>query len=509
MGQKKLKLTYVRNTTEMEEYVKCSRSPMYFINTYVRIPHPMRGEIPFKLYPFQIGLLLAYLKYRYTVCLKPRQMGVSMLIAAFALWMALFHTHKNITIVSIKQSVARALLRRIKYMYERLPTFLRVEVVNGGAGQYGTADEMMFANRSEIKVTSSSEDAARSDSLSLLIMDEVAFQRYATQIWGAAQPTLSTGGQAILLSTAFGMGNFFHQTWTGAVQNMSNGFFPVKLDWRMHPERDQLWYDEQLRVLGEKRTAQEIDCNFLKSGYNVFNLEKIRAIEDRLLTLRKQVFENGNLYVYFPYDPKRTYTIGADVSTGHSRDFSAFSIMDDLGREAACYKGKIGIRQFGHLLMKWGQKYGTALLAPEANAIGEGIISVLQEAYYPNIYNRVHSTLKIGDIYREESLIQGWYTTGRTRHEIITRMDDDLNDDLVEVNNPFFVQESYTFIYNEQNKPIALGKELGRGSVHEDMYEDQSTAIYTDDSILAECITNFVRQNPARFRGNLPFGSGN
>lgn len=504
---KKLKLTYVKSKSELEENLRCGANPIYFMNTHVRIPHPIRGDIPFKLFPYQMGLITCYLKYRYTVCLKPRQMGVSMLIAGYVLWVALFHTQKSITVVSIKQSVARSLLRRIKYMYERLPKYLRVEIINGGAGAYGTADEMLFANGSEIKVTSSSEDAARADSLSLLVMDEVAFQRYASQIWGSAQPTLSTGGQAILLSTAFGMGNFFHQTWVGATES-SNGFYPIKLDWRMHPERNEAWYNDQKKLLGEKRTMQEIDCNFLKSGYTVFNLSNIRSIEERLLNLNYESYENGNLRLYFDYNPDHEYTIGADVATGHSRDYSAFSIMDENGKEYACFKGKIGIREFGHLLIKWGIRFGTALLAPEANAIGEGIIAVLQEQFYPNVYNRVHSTLKVGEIYAGESLIQGWYTTGKTRHEIITRMDDDLNDELVEVNNPFFVNESYTFIYNHQNRAVALGKEISRGST--DMYEDDenNSGIYTDDAILGECITNYVRQHPARFRQNLPFSSG-
>lgn len=279
----------------------------------------------------------------------------------------------------------------------------------------------------------------------------------------------------------------------------------------MHPERNIEWYNEQRANLGEKRTAQEIDCDFLKSGYNVFDMAKIRAIEDRLL-IKKTIEEDleGRLKVYHAYDDEMTFILSADIASGRARDYSAFSIFDQNGKEYACFKGKIGIREFGHLMMKWGYKYGNAILAPEANSIGEGIISVLQENNYPAIYNTVSAVLKLEEFEKDESLVQGWFTTGKSRHEIITRMDDDLNDELVEINNPFFVQEAYTFIYNEQNRPIAMGKELGGGKSRA-MYEDDSeikSSVYVDDSILAACIGNFVRQNPGKFRGNLPIMGG-
>jgi hypothetical protein len=35
------------------EYVKCSKDPIYFMKKYCMIQHPVRGRIPFHLYPFQ------------------------------------------------------------------------------------------------------------------------------------------------------------------------------------------------------------------------------------------------------------------------------------------------------------------------------------------------------------------------------------------------------------------------------------------------------------------------
>ena len=59
--------------------------------------------------------------------------------------------------------------------------------------------------------TSTGGDAARSSANSLLVLDEAAFIPRAEEVWTGASPTLSTGGQAIVLSTPNGMGNLFHK----------------------------------------------------------------------------------------------------------------------------------------------------------------------------------------------------------------------------------------------------------------------------------------------------------
>ena len=36
-----------------KEYLKCAQDPVYFLKKYAVIQHPMRGKVPFELYPFQ------------------------------------------------------------------------------------------------------------------------------------------------------------------------------------------------------------------------------------------------------------------------------------------------------------------------------------------------------------------------------------------------------------------------------------------------------------------------
>ena len=65
-----------------------------------------------------------------------------------------------------------------------------------------------------------------------------------------------------------GVGNFYHSTWVDAIAG-GNPFNPIRLYSQMHPERDINWYNQMSSALGAKRTAQEIDGDFLSSGNTV------------------------------------------------------------------------------------------------------------------------------------------------------------------------------------------------------------------------------------------------
>ena len=41
----------------LKEVIKSGKDPVYFINNYAKISHPMRGLIPFKTYEFQTELI--------------------------------------------------------------------------------------------------------------------------------------------------------------------------------------------------------------------------------------------------------------------------------------------------------------------------------------------------------------------------------------------------------------------------------------------------------------------
>lgn len=472
---------------------------IFFFAQFIFVIHPIMGKTRFHLYPYQLSVLKCFITQRFNIILKFRQAGVTELISMYCLWLAMFHPNKNVVIISIKDRVAKKVLRKIKYMYKNLPDYMKVDIVNGRTGEFGTAQEIEFSNGSTISSIPTTEDAGRSEAVSLLVIDEAAIVRWANQIWAAAFPTLSTGGSAIVNSTPYGVGNWYHKQWVEAVAG-GNDFFPIRLYWKMHPERDENWYRQMRESLGARRTAQEIDGDFLTSGNSVFDLVQIKAIEDMLGEYPMIVSRyNNQLRIFNQPEEGVHYYIGADIATGRSRDYSAFSIMDRWGEEVACFKGRMPVDQFADVLIEMGYKYNNALIAPETNDIGLAVTSRLQTERYPNLYYSTSILKKKGLRGKkgkgvETQQVPGWLTTSKSRPVMIDQLEEDIRNEEVEIKDPWFVQEAYTFIYDETNRPVALGKNR-RSSQGEDELEDES---YTDDSIMAKAITNFIRKGPIK-----------
>lgn len=477
-------------SSEFADLLKVIKDIYYFSN-FIFVIHPIKGKIRFNLYPYQKKALWHFINDRFNIVLKFRQAGLTELISMYALWLAMYHSNKNIQIISIKDRVAKKVLRKIKFMYKNLPNHLKVKIVNGRSGEYGTAEEIVFGNGSSITSIPTTEDAGRSEAVTLLVIDEAAIVRWASTIWAAAFPTLSTGGSAIVNSTPYGVGNWFHAQWVDSISG-GNDFNPIRLYWQMHPERDIVWYNTMRESLGARRTAQEIDGDFLTSGYSVFDLNDIKAIEDTLydFTPIETRFDN-QLRIFQRPQPGEHYFIGADVATGRSRDYSAFSIMNRHGEEAGCFKGKIPVDKLADVMIEYGKRYNNALLAPETNDIGLAVTSRIQSKGYRNLYYSSKILKKKGTKKAEVEKIPGWLTTSKNRPVIVDELEEDVRNDNVLIKDPFFVQEAYTFIYDERNKPIALGKGRKSGSGGGDE-EDEIT--YTDDAIMAKAITNFIRK---------------
>ena len=59
----------------ISELAKCQKDPIYFMKSYIKIQHPVRGTIPFSLYEFQERFVHHMQNNRFTITLQPRQCG--------------------------------------------------------------------------------------------------------------------------------------------------------------------------------------------------------------------------------------------------------------------------------------------------------------------------------------------------------------------------------------------------------------------------------------------------
>ena len=466
-----------------EEYKKCAVDPIHFMKKYCMIQHPVRGKIPFQLYPFQEKTLTQFNGNRFNVVLKSRQTGISTLCAGFSLWKMIFNTDFNVLVIATKQEVAKNLVTKVRVMHELLPSWLK------GGSMEDNKLSLRLQNGSQIKAIASSPDAGRSEALSLLIFDEAAFIDDIDEIWVSAQSTLSTGGACIALSTPNGVGNWFHQTWLGAEES-TNPFNTIRLHWTVHPERDQKWRDEQEKLLGTKKAAQECDCDFISSGETVIEPELLMFYKETYVIppIEKGGFD-GNLWKWEHADYSKSYMVVADVARGDGADYSTCHVIDITNSvQVAEYRGKVDTKDFGNFLVALSTEYNDALLVIENANIGWATIQQVIDRGYKNLFY-MSKDLKYIDVenqitnkYRaeERGLVAGFSTTSKTRPLIISKLTDYFREKSIIIRSSRLIDELFTFIYMNGRAEAMKG--------------------YNDDLVMAISIGLWVRDTALRLR---------
>jgi hypothetical protein len=466
-----------------EEYKKCASDPIYFMKKYCMIQHPVRGKIPFHLFPFQETTLTDFKDHRYNIILKSRQTGISTLTAGFSLWKMLFNDDYNVLVIATKQEVAKNLVTKVRVMNQYLPSWLKLTTIEDNKLS------LRYSNGSQIKATSAAGDAGRSEALSLLVFDEAAFIDKIEEIWVSAQSTLSTGGSAIILSTPNGVGNFFHKTWVGSEEG-TNGFNNIRLHWSVHPERDQNWRDEQETLLGPKGAAQECDCDFVSSGDSVIEPQILQFYKETYIQdpLEKTGFD-GNLWKWQFPDYTKSYMVVADVARGDSSDYSAAHVIDVEGSEqVAEYRGKLDTKDFGNFLVALATEYNNALLVIENANIGWACIQQVIDRNYPNLYY-MSKDLKYVDVenqfsnrYRaqDRGMVAGFSTTSRTRPLIISKLEEYVREKSIIIRSIRTIEELFTFIWMNGRAEAMRG--------------------YNDDLTMSLAISLWVRDTALRLR---------
>ncbi len=438
----------------LKEIIKSGKDPVYFINNYAKISHPMRGLIPFKTYDFQTDLVNNYNDHRFTVILKARQLGISTITAAYVAWMMMFHRDKNVLVIATKFGTAANLVKKVKSIHKHLPPWMKIAEIS-----IDNRTSFELSNGSQIKASSTSSDAGRSEALSLLVIDEAAHVEGLEELWTGLYPTLSTGGRCIALSTPNGVGNWFHQTCVDADMG-DNDFHLVNLPWSVHPDRDQEWFDKETKNMSRRQIAQELECNFNMSGETVFHPDDMQEIEACLCEPKYRTGFDRNLWIWEEYSPEFSYMLSADVARGDGQDYSTFLIFKlETNEVVAEYQGKATPDIFADLITTTGREFGECLAAVENNSVGWSVVTKMEELGYSNIYYSKKSTHEYVDSLMAEStgVVPGFSMTQKTRPLVVAKFEEFVRNKLITIRSKRLFNEMKTFIWHN-GKPQAMKK---------------------------------------------------
>ena len=323
---KKAGVEHAYTQEEVDEYITCSKDPVYFSEKYIKIVNVDRGLMPFEMWDFQKEMIRTYHENRFSITKCPRQVGKTTTSVAYLLWVTLFQDSQNIAVLANKGSLARDILAKYQLAYENLPIWLQQGVITWNKGN------VELENGSKIIAASTSSSAVRGGAFNIVFLDEFAFvpANIANEFFNSVYPVISSGKttKIIIVSTPNGM-NLFYKLWMDAI-GKKNGYKTFQIHWSMVPGRDETWKNETIKNTSEEQFRQEFECEFLGSTNTLISGSKLAQ-----LVYKEPIAKHELLDIYeYPIkgDEERTadhiYAMTVDPAEGRNMDASSFSVFD-------------------------------------------------------------------------------------------------------------------------------------------------------------------------------------
>ena len=492
-------------------WIRCKRDPVWFCNTFLWTFDPQNyADSPNRLLilrPYQEDAYMrtwrAIGKHN-LIYPKSRRMGVTTLILAafFHRWM--FYPLQSFLLCSAKEDRVdklgdpSCLMWKLDHMLQCLPPWMQPET---------DRSLLKFKNMEQDSVIngeSTNKDVDRGGVRTAVLADEVATMKDGEEVLAAIKPLSNS---IFFVSTPKGAyGVFYRLTQEYTKQ------FPervIKLHWTQHPlfakeltydldgRPTSPWYREQAISLGPRKTAQELDIDFLASGGQYFEGELV----ERLLKMTAldpytqgevtgdgfdkpewEVDKDGKLRLWFYPDdsgrpPVSSYIIGFDIASGKGgaeSSQSAAAVYDTItGEKVAEYlNNKITPTNFakqGALLGRW---FHNAKLIWGSQGPGADFGKTLvEDCQYSNVYFRMDEEASI----KRKTRKYGFPETGEYRNILFGTYRDALEEGRIINRSRGAIEELRQFIYGPDGSiehSAAIQKDLdpeNKGKLHGDI----------------------------------------
>jgi hypothetical protein len=378
-----------RELEHAEDLKKCRESCEYFCRNYVFIydATPPARWLLFDLWPAQVEIIEDLESNRMVVILKARQLGMSWVVLAYALWVMLFQPNSTVAIFSQRDDEAVELLdQRLKGMHERLPDWLR-PLANADAKH-----QWAWSNGS--RAIAFPTTGGRSYTGTLVIVDEADHIPDLARLMNAVEPLVDAGGQMVILSTPDKSQpqSLFKKIYIAAKKKL-NEYKSVFFGWRARPSRTQEWYETKKRAsLAKTGSLDDLHQEYPENDIQALapnSLDK-RLPQDWLLNCYQAMepLEEHTgpslveLKVYREPERGVEYVMGADPAEGNpTSDDSSLSVVNKLtGEEVAQLAGKFEPKAvFGPHIAAVSKWYNKAAVLVERNNHGHAVIGWLQD----------------------------------------------------------------------------------------------------------------------------------
>jgi hypothetical protein len=247
----------------------CTDDPVYFLNNYYYVPHPVKIQTRLTLHPYQEDYIKTVLRNKYVIAVMPRNAGTTCVSLGYLVWNALFHANQNIIIGAIDVTSAAILWHQVQHAVTATPPFLRpvIDKMN--------VNSIELKNGSCISIRVCSGVFALGMNPTLVYLDNFAYALPKIQhdTFFSLQTALAARkGSCIIASTPNGLSNTFANVWSnantipwgypGGPVNPGLRFTPFKKTAVDMPQYNVHWENMMKKALGESAYRRDYGCEF-------------------------------------------------------------------------------------------------------------------------------------------------------------------------------------------------------------------------------------------------------
>lgn len=191
---------------QVQELIRCKDDPLYFIETYVRLPSGAK----LKLNHQQRAVLSSTQEFKNTMIRAKRCAGMSTLMLAYSLWYSMFNHEKTVLFFTMNFSAAADSARALLSMHESLPSWLRAELkhVSRVDVQFQNFSRVMFSPYLNVH-------SGRGCTLDLVLWGDASFYNdfQFSELMLTIVPSVQSGGGRQIMWSADGYSELFKQLW--------------------------------------------------------------------------------------------------------------------------------------------------------------------------------------------------------------------------------------------------------------------------------------------------------
>jgi hypothetical protein len=261
----------------------CAADALFWINSFVYTYNPRKtpSVVPFITYPYEDKLILELVarirdQKDYLID-KSRDMGVTWCVIAVLTWFWQFGGEGFDFLVGSRKEQYIDVVGNMDTLIEKMRFILRNQpkwMLPEGFDWKAHSNYMKIINpvsKATVTGEATNNNFSRGGRRRAIFFDEFAFWEVDEAAWRASADSTNC---RIVVSTPNGLSNQF------AKLRFSNSIDYTSLHWKLHPEKDQAWYENECRRRNNDSVeiARELDINYEGSESGIlFRWEELRS----------------------------------------------------------------------------------------------------------------------------------------------------------------------------------------------------------------------------------------